>query len=288
MSLSQVSPESAAGPDALFTRAGDLFAPTRHARGYWLPGTLNGAAMASLLAFVLEDRHGEAGWVPARYVVDMLGMPRAEPLAVTSRVIKAGGRLRLVEAEIMQDGRLMARASLQLLRPTQAPANPTWQSPRWNAPNPEAVPAAQWGNAWELRPLPPEAARIARTAPAGIDPERSNRPVLGVLNPVTERQAWLRVHREIVAGEPLTPFGRLAMAGDFASPLAHSNDAGIDYVNTDFTIYLHRLPQGEWLGFEMVGHSSTNGVAVGECWVHDAAGPLGTINTTALAQIRKV
>ncbi|MEI6642664.1 MAG: thioesterase family protein [Novosphingobium sp.] len=279
------SPVSA--PDGFFVVEADRYVPTRHSRGYWMPGSLNGAAVASLLAAVLEQRHVEPGWIPVRFVVDLLGMARDEPLEVSTRVVKSGGRLRLVEGEIVQGGQLVARASLQSLRETEAPANPTWQSAPWSAPHPETVAAASWSPAFEIRPLPPEAARVTRAPLPPGDAAQSNMPVLGPLAPIANRQTWLTVRRTVIAGTPHTPFTRLATAADFASPFSHSSETGIDYVNTDFTIYLHRLPVGEWLGFEMVGHSARAGIGIGECWVHDEAGPLGTINVSALAQTRR-
>lgn len=287
MSLSTPSPDSVQEPDALFTRDGEQYLPTSHSRGYWVNGTLNGAAVASLLAHVLEQRYGEPGLIPVRYMVDLLGMPRAEPISVTSRLVRGGGRLRLVEAEIVQNGALVTRASLQLLRETEAPVNPTWQSPPWPAAHPDSIAPISWGKAWEMRPLPPEAAFRQRQAPAQVDPAKSNAAVLGELSPITSRQGWMQVRRRVVADVEHTPFSRLAMAADFASPFSHSSEAGIDYVNTDFTIYAHRQPVGEWLGFETVGHGSRAGIGIGECWVHDVTGPVGTINLSTLAQIRK-
>ena len=38
------------------------------------------------------------------------------------------------------------------------------------------------------------------------------------------------------------------MAADFTNPLANSGDQGLEFVNADYTLYLHRLPVGEWIG----------------------------------------
>ncbi len=274
-------------PHCFFTQRDTDYLPAKGSLGYWLPGTLNGSAVASLLALVLEQRHGEPGLVPVRFSVDLLGMARAEPLEVESRVIKSGGRLRLAEAEIRQHGALIARASVQFLRETHAPTNPTWQSPPWGAPHPDTLANTKRRGSWELRPIPPEHSRVERSLSVKADPAHGNPPVLGALSPLENRQTWLFVDRQIVDGVAHTPFTRLAMAGDFASPLAHSSEAGIDYVNSDFTIYAHRMPVGEWLGFEHVGHSATQGVAIGECWVHDLEGPVATINVSALAQLKR-
>jgi hypothetical protein len=94
--------------------------------------------------------------------------------------------------------------------------------------------------------------------------------------------------RELIGGEPLTPFSRVALAADFASPFANAGDKGLGYINSDVTLYLHRLPTTEWVGFEVVNHQATAGVAVGECYVYDEAGPIGSSTVAALAQKRSM
>jgi hypothetical protein len=93
--------------------------------------------------------------------------------------------------------------------------------------------------------------------------------------------------RELVAGAPLTPFTRVAVAADFASPLANRHETGLGYINTDVTVYLHRLPVGEWIGFEKINHHATDGVAIGECFLHDTQGPIGSASCAALRQVRE-
>ncbi len=90
--------------------------------------------------------------------------------------------------------------------------------------------------------------------------------------------------RELVGGEALTPLVRAALASDFASPFANAGDAGLAYINSDVTLYLHRDPVDQWIGFEVVNHGSSDGVAIGECWVYDREGPIGTATVCALAQ----
>ena len=90
--------------------------------------------------------------------------------------------------------------------------------------------------------------------------------------------------RDLVEGAPLTPFVRVAVAADFASPFANAGDHGLGYINSDVTLYLHRLPVQEWIGFEVVNHHATDGVAIGECFLYDQQGPIGTATVAALAQ----
>jgi acyl-CoA thioesterase len=95
---------------------------------------------------------------------------------------------------------------------------------------------------------------------------------------------WLREERELVAGVPLTPFMRAAIAADLANPFANSGDRGLGYINSDVTLYLHRLPAGEWIGMEVVNHHATDGVAIGQVVLYDRAGAIGTSSVCGPAQ----
>jgi hypothetical protein len=98
-----------------------------------------------------------------------------------------------------------------------------------------------------------------------------------------KRRIWMRETCALVAGEELSPLVRAALAADTASPLAHASDVGLEYINADYTLYLSRLPAGDTIGLESGGHSSSEGVAVGYCTVHDTKGPIGYCMTAAIA-----
>jgi hypothetical protein len=90
--------------------------------------------------------------------------------------------------------------------------------------------------------------------------------------------------REMVGGRPLTPFSRVAAAADITSPIAHGHAGGLVYINSDLTLYLHREPRGEWIGFEAINHHAADGVAAGGCFLHDEEGPIGMSACAGLRQ----
>jgi hypothetical protein len=104
-----------------FTTDRDAFIPTDAARGPWDPQSLHGRVIIGLLAFVIEQRHGADEFVPARLTVDMFRLPNLAPIEVTTRLVRDGLRIKLVEAEFFSGGTSMARASCQLLRTTEKP-----------------------------------------------------------------------------------------------------------------------------------------------------------------------
>ena len=102
------------------------------------------------------------------------------------------------------------------------------------------------------------------------------------------RRTWMSEVRELVAGTPLTPFMRVALCADFASPFANAGDKGLGYINSDVTLYINRLPVQEWVGLEVADHQAADGVAIGECFLYDVEGPIGSATCAALAQQRRM
>jgi Thioesterase-like superfamily len=248
-----------------FTRDRDAFIPTDAARGPWDPKSLHGRVIIGLLAFVIEQRHSAEGFVPARLTVDMFRLPSLAPIEVTSRIIRDGLRIKVVEAEFISGGVSMARASCQLLRRTENPQGEVWTAPNWDVPAPSDIPA----------PTDPR---------LGMNGKWATRPIVGAMGTAGPRQLWMSEVRDLVEGTALTPFVRVAVAADFASPFANAGDHGLGYINSDVTLYLHRLPEQQWIGFEVVNHQATDGIAIGECYLYDQQGPIGTSTVAALAQ----
>jgi acyl-CoA thioesterase len=112
---------------------------------------------------------------------------------------------------------------------------------------------------WETRPITGSA--FPRSGPG--------------LGAIQQKRAWIRETRLLVAGEPLTPFVRAAVAADYTNPFANSGNRGLNFVNADITLYLHRLPATAWIGFEVASHHSDAGVCVGECTLYDEQGAIG-------------
>lgn len=86
----------------------------------------------------------------------------------------------------------------------------------------------------------------------------------------------------------MSPFVYVATAEDFASPFANAGDQGLGCINSDVTLYLHRLPATRWIGFDVVNHHASDGIAIGECGLYDEQGPIGTATVVALAQRKPI
>jgi len=251
--------------EPFFRREGDSYVPSSMARGPWSPNSLHGRLIAGLLGHEIDRLHGDPELTPARLTVDMYRLPDLSPVQVTTKVVRDGYRIKVIDAEFFSNGVSCGRATSQLLRKMGAPAGQVWEPPPWSVPAPADIPA-------------PTDKR------AGMGGMWATRPIAGAMGSFGPRKLWMSDVREIVEGDPMTPFTRVALAADFASPFANAGDKGLAYINSDMTIYLHRLPVTEWIGFEVVNHHATDGVAIGECWMHDEQGPIGLSAVCALVQ----
>lgn len=252
---------------SFFTARDGAYVPSDRSRGYWKRDSLHGRLIVGLLGFEIERLHGAPGFVPARLTVDMFRLAPFAPAEIQTRLVRESGRLRLAEADLVVGGDLCARASCQFLRATEAPPGSVWSAGPWTAPHP--------------RDVAPQ--------PGGGRPDRifDRREIVGTLGGPAPKQLWMSERFDLVEGVALTPFVRVAVAADFASPFIHGGDAGIRYINTDVTMHLHRLPAAEWIGFEVTGHEASEGIAVGYCRLHDVDGPIGFASCSALSNERR-
>ncbi|HLK25485.1 MAG TPA: acyl-CoA thioesterase domain-containing protein [Caulobacteraceae bacterium] len=254
--------------EPFFTRTSTGFQPTAASRGPWDPKSLHGRVIAGLLGYEIERTLNDPAFVPARLTVDMYRLPDLSAVEVTTRMVRDGGRLKVIDAEFFSAGVSMARATCQLLRKTENPPGKVWEPPNWDAPPPDTLPE-------------PDEAR-------GMGGMWATKPITGAFGGTGKRELWMSEVRELIEGVPLTPFTRAALAADFASPFANAGDQGLGYINSDITLYLHRLPESAWIGFQVVNHHATDGVAIGECFLYDERGPIGSSTVCALAQRRRM
>ncbi len=251
--------------EPFFKRDGNWFVPQPVCAGPWDPTSLHGRVVAGLLAAEIERAHGADDLIPARLTVDLYRLPGFDPLRVEHEVVREGRRIRVVNAEVFSGEKSVGRAAVQLLRTGSDPSGTVWKPSDWDAPGPNDL-AEQDGNAM---------GRMWAT-----------RLISGGIGDTGSRRLWMREIRELIEDEAISPWQRVALAADFASPYANGGDQGLQFINTDITLYLHRLPVSDWIGFEVTDHQSADGVANGQCALYDESGRIGTSTVAALANAR--
>lgn len=245
---------------------GDELVPNPIAHGGWGP-TLGGQVVGGLLARAIDGQVDDPDLHPARLTVEILRRVASEPVRVNATVVRAGGRMRSVDAAMTQDGNLVARASALYLR-------------RGTQPDGEF-----WSTAVTLPPIPEEPEQFDDTVPMFIrahGPTEDSNSREFPWQQAGPRYAWVREFRDLVDGEPLTPFIRAAMAVDVTSSMTNFSTAGLAFINADYTLALSRLPDGPFIGLAALSHTSADGIATGSTAMFDQLGPIGTGLSTAI------
>ena len=250
------------GAESFFVRDGGYYRPTESSRGPWSDEQLSGSMIGALLAHGVEDAQPE-GFHVARLTIDMFRAVPWGPLAVRTGVVHTGRRLNVLDAWLEHEGSVVARASALLLRPSEEPPGhvtdfllPRPLPPSLVPVDPEALPLLE--GSWERRTLP------------------ADTPAM----PVTR---WVRMLLPMLPGEPVTPLVRTAAAADMTNPNANRSDRGLFFINGDVTLYLHRVPEGEWLCMQVTARGSIDGIATAECALFDERGAVGSSTVASLA-----
>ena len=258
-------------PDAFFNRDGEAFVPTPLAQGPW-GSTVSGNRVGGILAWAIEREADDHELQPARLTVDLLRPTAMAPVRVQTTVSREGRRLRLVDAQLVQNGDVAARASALFLRRSEQPPDDVWSSPITMPPPPAESDE------------PPQDAHMFFWS-YGLNPVQGS-PGIGFTEwqqASRPKYAWTRETKLLIDGEPLSPFTRAAMAGDVTSSLTHWGTDGLKFINADYTLALSRQPEGPYIGLAALTHYSHAGIATGVATMFDQTGPIGSGMATAIA-----
>jgi len=246
--------------DAFFDVLGpDRFLATELTRGPWGPGLQHGGPPAALLGRAVERHGGRLGLQVARITVDILRpLPIAE-LQVTTRLLRGGRSLELVEASLQAGGTEVMRATALRIRTAELDL-PADLTPGPRLPGPDAG-----------RPAP----FFATGQDVGYHTAMEARFVAGSFLELGPATVWMRMRHPLVADEPPSPLCRVLIAADSGNGVS----AALDYrrwrfINPDLTVYLLRPPAGEWVALE-AATSAAAGIGLADTTLHDEHGPIG-------------
>jgi hypothetical protein len=264
-------------------------------------------------------------------VVRALGQPvttafytREDDLLVPSELTRgpwdpraqhAGPPAALLGRAVEAEGRLVARITIEILRPVPlAPLRVTSEvvRPGRNVELVQAVLAEPGANgdaiaratAWRLRiedggpatdaeppPPGPEAGEeqpfFATGQPTGYHTAMDYRFVQGAFTEPGPAVVWLRMRQPLIAGEPTSPLARVLVAADSGNGVS----AALDYrrhlfINTELTVHLVRESVGEWVCLDAVTRVGPHGAGLAESVLWDETGRLGRAAQTLLVRSR--
>lgn len=259
-------------PPAIFERDGDgdVFVGTWWSSGPWDPEATHGGAPAALLARAVERHAPELPDFVARLTIDLLRpVPVGRRIDVTTRTLRAGRKVAVVEAVCSVDGTDVATARALRIR-------------RDDVPVPDAVVDAD-----HLETAPDAASPLLLFGPGsdevtgedtmpGFGQANEIRTVSGGFEEFGPATVWFRLRVPVVEGEPVTPLMRVAAAADFGNGISRVLDWERHlFINPDLTVALHRYPEGEWVALESVTRIEDQGVGQSESALYDERGRIG-------------
>lgn len=97
--------------------------------------------------------------------------------------------------------------------------------------------------------------------------------------PGVTRSMWMRTP-QLITGESMSGFQRICPLSDCINALSANLDIHTyNFMNTDLTIALHRIPEddAEWFGITASAHCQTNGLGLSCGNLYDQKGNIGTV-----------
>lgn len=219
------------------------------------------APATGILARELELFSPQSNLRIARISLDILGLIPLQEFTITTRCIRPGKTIELIEAVMSSGGRdcIIARAWRLL---TQDTAEIAGLEDLVATSHPENLPVWDEMKGWPGGFI--ESIKLAS------DPAR--RPGKGLV--------WLTTELDMVQGENTSDLVRLIGLVDTGNGVVPRNGLRMSemqwaFPNTDLQIHMHRLPQGKWLGIEAVQQYGEDGIGLTSTILHDLQGPFG-------------
>jgi hypothetical protein len=87
----------------------------------------------------------------------------------------------------------------------------------------------------------------------------------------------MRMRIPLVEGEPVAPLSRILTAADSGNGISATLDFRTHlFINTELSVHLMRMPQGEWVCIDAQTRQDANGIGIAESVIWDEQHRLGT------------
>ena len=263
--------------EALFVLDGDRYIPTDLTRTGWVDDAQHGGPPVGLLAHLLEMAPIDYPARLVRMTIDLMRSVPMSPLSTEVNVVREGRRIQVLDASLVADGVVVARATGLRIRTTKLDLPQLPKEPPYAIPPPEELPVMKRVR-WEtgdpdLRRFHHHALEVRSIGNSFWSPGRG--------------LSWLRLKVPLIAGVATTPLTRVAALSDMGNGnarLLDQNEWG--YINPDVTISLHRYPDGEWVGMDSVAHQHSDGIGQADTRLFDRHGTIGRVVQAQIIEAR--
>ncbi|MCJ0905656.1 thioesterase family protein [Rhodococcus sp. ARC_M6] len=251
----------------------ERFASTPATVSLWGPTLQHGAPPSALLVRALERCGAREGTRLTRVVVEILGPIPIADIEVRSWIERPGRRIELIVAEL-------------------------WAT----APDGSSRAVAR-GTAWRMETA--DTTEVVHVVDPALEPREGGKSVDlsgmwkgGYLDTldwswITEigcegaGKVWAKPKPALVDGEELTALERLFVIADISNGVgAKLNPEHWTFLNTDLTVHIFRVPEGEWIGVSAETTTGPDGVGMCAGVLYDEQGAVGRIAQTLQIRAR--
>lgn len=245
--------------DSFFVPDGRRYVATAHTRGPWSADHQHAGPPSALLARAIERLVTPEGMALMRMSVELLAPLPIAPLEIATSVLRAGRKVQRVDATLASDGRLVCRATGLAIRVAEV-GLPPLPGASLDLPPPDHCAAFAF-------PFHPGKPGYHTAMEARVARGEWGRGAVAM---------WLRPRVPLVPGETLSPFQRVMVAADSGNGIAIVLDPRrYTFINADLSVFLHRLPAGEWVCLDAATTPAPTGSGLSVSRLLDAGGPIG-------------
>lgn len=246
--------------DAFFVHdGGDRFIPTAWTIGPWSRESQHAGPPSALLGRAIEQAVGRDDLQVVGATFEILRPVPVAPLRVQAEVLRPGRSVVLTHASLSDDQGPVMLAQGWSIRTAQLDIErQVHGSPA--AAGPEGGHEVDWLTPEEINYLAAMEWHFVKGS--FIEPGPG--------------AAWARLRVALVEGEEVSPLTRVLALADSGNGISATMDfARWVFINPDLTVYLHRLPEGEWVCLDAQTTIEPSGIGLATSVLSDTSGVIG-------------
>ncbi len=259
--------------EGVFRKKGNVFTPTEIASGPWSPKFLHGGASGGLIAYVLENFEPRDNMRFARINIDMFRPVPMLPLTVETDVVREGSRIQVLQVAVLSEGKEVVRGMGIRMRQTDIDVDESLQPSKETPPGPSG-----------LKDIKLMGSDVGEGFAPTLNANLRIKQITGFTGK-GQGTCWLKLPVPVVEGEANTALTHLGMVSDFGSGFSQILARGTSgTINADITLYLNRLPIGEWIALDSIQRLHTDGIGTVGVNLYDESGLFGRTQHATMVQ----